>query len=91
MLGLAFRKGNNKQLVFLLLYMNRLLLCLKLSKMKLRMALAVEYPSGFLPALNVVDQAEVFSGFLDLDDVHESNGELGLGPDLAVDLRTRCY
>lgn len=39
-----------------------------------------------LPALDVIDQTEVFSGLLDLDDVHESGGELGVSPDLAINL-----
>ena len=38
------------------------------------------------PTLDVVDQAEVLVGLLDLDDVHESAGEAGVGPHLSVDL-----
>ena len=38
------------------------------------------------PALDVIDETEVFTGLLDLDDVHEAGGELGIGPNLAVDL-----
>ena len=37
-------------------------------------------------SLHVVDDAEVLSSLLDLDDVHEAGGELGVGPGLAVDL-----
>ena len=37
-------------------------------------------------SLHVVDDPEVLSGLVDLDDVHEAGGELGVGPGLAVDL-----
>ena len=37
-------------------------------------------------SLHVVDDAEVLAGLLDLDDVHEAGGELGVSPRLAVDL-----
>merc|ERR1719312_2348966 len=30
------------------------------------------------PSLNVVDDAEVLAGLLDLDDIHEASGELGV-------------
>ncbi len=39
------------------------------------------------PSLDVVDKAEVLVGLLQLDDVHEAGGELGVSPDLAVDLK----
>ena len=35
-------------------------------------------------SLHVVDDAEVLPGLLDLDDIHEAGGELGVGPGLAV-------
>jgi hypothetical protein len=38
------------------------------------------------PSLDVIDESEVFSGLFDLDDIHESSGELGVGPQLSVDL-----
>ena len=38
------------------------------------------------PALDIVDEPEVLAGLLNLDDIHESSGELGIGPDLAVNL-----
>ena len=38
------------------------------------------------PALHVVDDAKVLAGLLYLDDVHESGGEPGVGPHLAVNL-----
>ena len=41
---------------------------------------------GGEPALDVVDQAEVLAGLLDLDYVHEAGGEPVVGPHLAVDL-----
>jgi hypothetical protein len=44
-----------------------------------------------LPSLNVIDQSEVFVGFFGLDDVHEAGGELGIGPDLAVDLKHNFF
>ena len=37
-------------------------------------------------SLDVVDDPEVLSGLLDLDDIHEAGGELGVGPGLAVNL-----
>ena len=37
-------------------------------------------------SLHIVDDAEVLSSLLDLDDVHEAGGELGVRPRLAVDL-----
>ena len=37
-------------------------------------------------ALDVEDQTEVFTGLVDLDNVHETGGELGIGTDLAVNL-----
>jgi hypothetical protein len=37
-------------------------------------------------ALDVVEHAQVFVGFLDGDDVHESRGVSGIGAGLAVDL-----
>merc|ERR1719389_952109 len=36
------------------------------------------------PPLHVVDDAEVLSGLLDLDDIHESGGELGVRASLAI-------
>merc|ERR1719376_112172 len=38
------------------------------------------------PALDVVDDAEVLASLLNLDNVHEASGELGVGPELAIDL-----
>ena len=38
------------------------------------------------PALDVIDEPEVLASLLNLDDIHESSGELGIGPDLAVNL-----
>ena len=38
------------------------------------------------PALHVVDDPEVLSSLLDLDNIHEASGELGVGPRLAVNL-----
>ena len=38
------------------------------------------------PSLNVIDQPEVLAGLVDLDHIHESGGELGVGANLAVDL-----
>merc|ERR1711942_398307 len=38
------------------------------------------------PALHVVDDAEVLSGLLNLDDIHEASGELGIGPK-----RFKCF
>ena len=37
-------------------------------------------------SLHVVDDPEVLAGLVNLDDVHEAGGELGVGPGLAVDL-----
>jgi len=37
-------------------------------------------------ALDVEDQTEVFTGLVDLDNVHETGGELGIGTDLAINL-----
>ena len=37
-------------------------------------------------SLDVVDDPEVLAGLVDLDDVHEAGGELGIGPGLPVDL-----
>ena len=39
-----------------------------------------------ITALDVKDQSEVFASLVDLDNVHEASGELGVGTDLAVDL-----
>merc|ERR1719515_239199 len=38
------------------------------------------------PSLHVVDDAEVLSGLLDLDNIHEASGELGISAGLAVNL-----
>lgn len=38
-----------------------------------------------IPAFGVIDQTEVFTGFLDGDDVHVSSWVFGVGPDFAVD------
>jgi len=38
------------------------------------------------PALHVIDDAEVLSSLLDLDDIHEPGGESGVSPELAVNL-----
>ena len=40
------------------------------------------------PSLDIIDQTEVLSGLLDLDNIHEAGGEFGVGPDLTVDLKT---
>ncbi len=56
--------------------------------------LAAQLVLGFLvgdplddeSALDVVDQAGALVGFLDLDDVHEVSGKLGIGAHFAVDL-----
>ena len=37
-------------------------------------------------SLDVVDDPEDISSLLDLDDIHEGGGELGVGPGLAVNL-----
>ena len=37
-------------------------------------------------SLDVVDDPEVLSSLVDLDDVHEAGGELGVSPGLAVNL-----
>ena len=37
-------------------------------------------------SLDVVDDPEVLSSLLDLDDIHEASGELGVSPGLAVNL-----
>merc|ERR1712212_236335 len=37
-------------------------------------------------SLDVVDDPEVLSSLIDLDDVHEAGGELGVGPGLAINL-----
>ena len=37
-------------------------------------------------SLDVVDDPEVLSSLLDLDDIHEAGGELGVGPGLAINL-----
>ena len=37
-------------------------------------------------SLDVVDDPEDISSLLDLDDIHEAGGELGVGPGLAVNL-----
>ena len=37
-------------------------------------------------SLDVVDDPEVLAGLVDLDHVHETGGELGVGPGLAIDL-----
>ena len=37
-------------------------------------------------SLHVVDDPEVLASLVDLDNVHEASGELGVGPGLAVDL-----
>jgi len=38
------------------------------------------------PSLHVVDHAEVLASLLDLDNIHESSGELGISAGLAVNL-----
>merc|ERR1719228_1424260 len=38
------------------------------------------------PSLHVVDDAEVLTGLLNLDDIHKASGELGVGPELAINL-----
>ncbi len=53
---------------------------------QLVLGLLVGDPVDGESALDVVDQAEVLVGLLDLDDVHEASGELGVGAHLAVDL-----
>ena len=37
-------------------------------------------------SLDVVDDPEDISSLLDLDDIHEAGGELGVGPGLAINL-----
>ena len=37
-------------------------------------------------SLDVIDDPEVLSSLVDLDDVHEAGGELGVGPGLAINL-----
>ena len=37
-------------------------------------------------SLDVVDDPEVLAGLVDLDHVHETGGELGVGPGLAINL-----
>ena len=37
-------------------------------------------------SLDVVDDPEVLAGLVDLDHVHETSGELGVGPGLAINL-----
>ena len=37
-------------------------------------------------SLDIVDDPEILSGLLNLDDIHEAGGELGVGPGLAVNL-----
>ena len=37
-------------------------------------------------SLDVVDDPKVLSSLVDLDDVHEAGGELGVGPGLAINL-----
>ena len=37
-------------------------------------------------ALHIVDDPEVFASLVDLDDIHEAGGKLGVGPGLAIDL-----
>lgn len=39
------------------------------------------------PSLDIIDQTEVLSSLLDLNNVHEAGGELGVSPDLTVDLK----
>ena len=36
--------------------------------------------------LDIVDDSEVLSSLLDLHDVHEASGELGVSPGLSIDL-----
>ena len=36
--------------------------------------------------LDIVDDSEVLSSLFDLHDVHETSGELGVGPGLPIDL-----
>merc|ERR1719410_2619718 len=38
------------------------------------------------PALHVVDDAEVLAGLLNLDNIHETSGELGISAGLAINL-----
>jgi len=38
------------------------------------------------PALHIVDDAEVLSSLLNLDNIHKPGGELGVGPELAINL-----
>ena len=35
---------------------------------------------------HIVDDPEVFPSLVDLDDIHEAGGELGVGPGLAINL-----
>ena len=37
-------------------------------------------------ALHIVDDPEVFASLVDLDDIHEAGGELGVSPGLAINL-----
>jgi len=43
-------------------------------------------PVNTEPSLDVIDDPEVLSSLLNLDDIHESGGELGVGPRLPVNL-----
>ena len=38
------------------------------------------------PSLDVIDEPKVLGGLVDLDDVHETGGELGIRPHLTVNL-----
>merc|ERR1712203_200444 len=42
-------------------------------------------------SLDVVDDPEVLSSLVNLDDVHEAGGELGVSPGLAVNLDQGCF
>ena len=37
-------------------------------------------------SLDIVDETEVLSSFLDLDDIHETSGESGVSSDFTVNL-----
>ena len=54
---------------------------------KLFINFLVLLPVNGVVTLDVINKTEVFSGFLDLDDIHETSRESGVGADFAVNLK----
>jgi hypothetical protein len=53
---------------------------------QLVLGLLVGNPVDGESSLDIIDESEIFSGLFDLDDIHETSWELGIGPQLSVDL-----